>query len=1539
MRSSSVNNDGSRRRLTPHVRRAAPLASTALFGLALAISLSGGCAGDSTDSSDQSVDGTQQEGPQENLGVAEQNLFTNGDFETGTAGQAPPSWTLSTFLNHNVTLQTPQTRAGLALLAGGTPQTQIVVSATGPLTLTDPVLGATASLRVPRYGNKCVYMNMATGSNDNVNSIKQTMVLGVNDVSPTDGNVHVRFAVAPVMENPGHAANQQPYYFVQLTDVTRGTILYTDFAYSAQAGVPWKIANGYYYLDWSLVDIAATSAQAAIGDSVQLEVIAAGCSQGGHFGRMYVDGLGSLFVSGTAPGSANAGTNITYTLAYSNPGTSAAAGTTVDFTTPPSTTFIGISAPGATCTQPAIGAAGTVTCNVGTVASGGGGSFTVTVKIDPSATVGSQITAGNYDIYGTGIAPLLGGKVFTTVTAAALYADLAITKTDGIGGIAWGQANTYTIVATNNGPTAVSNAIVTDTMPAQLTGVTWTCAGSNGGSCVASGSGNISSAVSLPSGASATYTVHANIIAGSGTSSVSNNASIAVPSGVSDPDTTNNAAGDTDSIGSLYTLTLSKTGNGSVSSIPAAISCGTGCSNASATFLQGSQVLLTPTPTAGATFLGWTGGGCTGTGSCTITLSANTTVTAAFSLVNGGTCATSGDCGSGFCTDGVCCNTACGGGSASDCQACNLPGNVGTCTPVAANTVCRASTGACDAAEVCNGSAVACPADVTAPNGTSCNDGNACTQTDTCQAGACTGSSSVTCAAADQCHAAGTCNTSTGVCSNPAKADGAACNDGNACTQADTCQAGSCNGSSPVTCAAADQCHTAGACNPGTGVCSNPAKADGSACNDGNACTTVDTCQLGTCAGAAPVLCAAADQCHVAGLCDPTSGVCSSPAAADGTMCNDGNACTQTDTCVTGACAGGNPVVCAAADPCHLAGSCDTSTGACSNPAAADGTACDDANSCTPGDTCTAGACAGKDSDGDGVGDTCDNCNSAANASQLDSDGDGVGDSCDNCPGVANADQADSDGDGLGDLCDNCAALANANQADVDSDGIGDVCDNCLAIANVSQADSDGDGLGDSCDNCAAIANANQADSDGDGVGNVCDNCAAVSNASQVDSDNDGIGDSCDNCAAVANKSQLDSDGDGVGDTCDNCDNNPNADQLDSDGDGVGDVCDNCAVEPNLSQSDVDGDGFGDACDNCALVANKSQLDVDSDGVGDVCDNCVAIANTTQLDRDHDGAGDACDNCVGTANDGTDTDGDGVGDACDNCASIGNVSQADADVDGVGDACDNCGATFNPGQADADADSVGDACDNCAAIANKSQSDLDSDGIGDVCDNCKSIANANQADTDNDGVGNVCDNCPITSNPSQLDTNSNGKGDACDSQCVIFRRDLGSVVDDTQICSGTKAGTSWGASQFAVTGWASASENREALVRFDLSSIPTNAVVSSATVQVKTGDTPSATATVRAHQILAPWQESAVNYTSFNQAFAPAITASFSNGGGNKVVTFTLTPLVQSWINLSKPNYGVLLEQGPTVGPTTNFKTSESTDKPQLTVCYTANAH
>ncbi len=198
-------------------------------------------------------------------------------------------------------------------------------------------------------------------------------------------------------------------------------------------------------------------------------------------------------------------------------------------------------------------------------------------------------------------------------------------------------------------------------------------------------------------------------------------------------------------------------------------------------------------------------------------------------------------------------------------------------------------------------------------------------------------------------------------CDGSAASVGATCDTGlGLCAPNGRCTAaGTCVSPTPVTCTALDQCHSAGVCDPSSGQCTNPNVSNGTTCNaDSNGCTANDACVNGTCtAGAVPACTTPADaQCQSAtGACVSTgnnSYTCQYTNVANATPCNrDNNGCTQNDACVAGVCAAGTPVTCS-----QSANLCQATAGTCSSTGA-NTYSCSYAN-LADGTVCnTAGAC------------------------------------------------------------------------------------------------------------------------------------------------------------------------------------------------------------------------------------------------------------------------------------------------------------------------------------------------------------------------------------------------------------------------------------------------------------------------------------------------------------------------------------------------------------------------------------------------------
>jgi len=241
--------------------------------------------------------------------------------------------------------------------------------------------------------------------------------------------------------------------------------------------------------------------------------------------------------------SAAAGGTLTYTITVTNIGPNAVTGATVTDLFPAQLSGVTWTCAGTgTCTT---SGSGNISDSVN-LASGASVTYTVTAPILGTAT-GVVVNTATVTPPLDRLDPVTGNNSATDQTTLTASANLSITKTDGLTNAVAGQVVTYTIVVSNAGPNPVVAATVADTLPAELTGATWTCSGSGGGTCAPSGSGSLSESVNLPAGGSVTFLV-SGTLASNAAGAIVNTANVQTPFGVTDPTPANNTAIDTTSV-------------------------------------------------------------------------------------------------------------------------------------------------------------------------------------------------------------------------------------------------------------------------------------------------------------------------------------------------------------------------------------------------------------------------------------------------------------------------------------------------------------------------------------------------------------------------------------------------------------------------------------------------------------------------------------------------------------------------------------------------------------------------------------------------------------------------------------------------------------------------------------------------------------------------------------------------------------------------------------------------------------------------------
>jgi uncharacterized repeat protein (TIGR01451 family) len=211
------------------------------------------------------------------------------------------------------------------------------------------------------------------------------------------------------------------------------------------------------------------------------------------------------------PDPVGAGAALVYTITASNKGPDSADSATVEDPLPAGTTFQSLASPaGWSCTTPAVGATGTVSCSA-TSFDPGSAVFTLTVVVDPG-TANGTVLSNTAAIASESVDPNPGAETATAnTTVVASTTVIAITKTDTPDPVVAGDDLTYTLTASNNGPDGLESATVSDTLPAGTTFVSfdnpagWTCSAPAAGS---TGTVSCNAAPFAPGDAVFTLVVH-----------------------------------------------------------------------------------------------------------------------------------------------------------------------------------------------------------------------------------------------------------------------------------------------------------------------------------------------------------------------------------------------------------------------------------------------------------------------------------------------------------------------------------------------------------------------------------------------------------------------------------------------------------------------------------------------------------------------------------------------------------------------------------------------------------------------------------------------------------------------------------------------------------------------------------------------------------------------------------------------------------------------------------------------------------------------
>ena len=266
-----------------------------------------------------------------------------------------------------------------------------------------------------------------------------------------------------------------------------------------------------------------------------------------------------LSISKTGPATLVSGQNISYTITVNNFSSSDARALVITDAVPASISNVtwsaAISGSASVVTPSGSGNAISIT---GDLSAGSGNAITITVNGTVSPSFSGSITN---TVTATPAEPGTAEKTATATTTISKTPTLSIQKT-GPASLSAGQQINYTLTISNTGTANADNATITDVVPAEISGVTWTAVPEPGGTAVvvgtASGTGNsISLKANIPAGTANVLKVNIQgTISSSATGTLMNTGTVTP----AEPGTTPESSTVITTLQSIPGITLSKSG-------------------------------------------------------------------------------------------------------------------------------------------------------------------------------------------------------------------------------------------------------------------------------------------------------------------------------------------------------------------------------------------------------------------------------------------------------------------------------------------------------------------------------------------------------------------------------------------------------------------------------------------------------------------------------------------------------------------------------------------------------------------------------------------------------------------------------------------------------------------------------------------------------------------------------------------------------------------------------------------------------------------